>query len=427
MKYERIKGTNDLWGEEIHYWSFVEGKARRVARLFGYSEIRTPIFEMTELFVRSVGQETDIVQKEMYTFLDKGGRSLTLRPEGTAPTIRAFIENSMINNGLPQRFFYIGPMFRYEKPQSGRLRQFHQFGVELLGSQSPLADAEVLILAKTFLDELGIKNHQIHLNSIGCPKCRASYKQALKEYYLQHRGELCDDCKRRFETNIMRLLDCKIDSQLANQAPKTFEHLCEECQVHYRDLKGLLNSAGIEYVEDGNLVRGLDYYTKTVFEIRHSSLGAQNTILAGGRYDGLSEELGGPQLPALGFAAGIERLILSIKSDNVEIQRKPACLAYIAPMDDSTFKVAVELSMSLRKYGVPTTMDVNNRSLRTQLKYADRLGAIVAIIIGENEMAKNAVTIKELDVGQQHEVAVDYVVDYVVDMIKAKGFLLNAQ
>ncbi|AEH50998.1 histidine--tRNA ligase [Pseudothermotoga thermarum] len=423
MKYERIKGTNDIYGDEIHFWNFVEQKAKRIANLFGYEEIRTPIFEMTELFTRSVGEETDIVQKEMYTFVDKGGRSITLRPEGTAPTMRAFIENSMINNGLPQRFFYIGPMFRYEKPQSGRLRQFHQFGVELLGSSHPLADAEVLILAKSFLEELGIKNYQIHLNSIGCSECRVNYKRALKDYYSKHYDQLCDDCKRRFETNVMRLLDCKVDVQLAANAPKTVDYLCKECKEHYEKLKELLNLAGVDYVEDGNLVRGLDYYTRTVFEVRHSLLGAQNTILAGGRYDGLSTELRGPDLPALGFAAGIERLIIALKSEKVEIPRKPLCLVYVIPLGEASLRHVFEITSQLRKVGIPTIMDVNARNLKAQLKHADRLNAVIAVILGENEVSRNVVLIKELDTSQQHEVQFEYAVDYIVDMLKFKGLL----
>ncbi len=423
MKYERIKGTTDVYGKEVFFWNYVEEKAKKIAGLFGYEEIRTPIFEMTELFTRSVGEETDIVQKEMYTFLDKGGRSITLRPEGTAPTIRAFIENSMINNGLPQRFFYIGPMFRYEKPQSGRLRQFHQFGVELLGSQNPLADAEIIVLARNFLDELGIKDYQIHLNSIGCPKCRINYKKALKDFYSNHYDKLCDDCKRRFETNIMRLLDCKIDNELVDQAPKTSEYLCEDCKVHYEEVKKLLKLAEINYIEDGNLVRGLDYYTKTVFEVRHGSLGAQNTILAGGRYDGLSAELGGPELPALGFAAGIERLILCIKNEVIEFREKPVCLVYVAPMGEAGLKHAFDITRNLRKHEIPTVMDVNARNLKAQLKHADRIGAVVAIIVGENEVSNNVVAIKELDVGQQHEVEIDYAIDYVIDMLKTKNML----
>ncbi|MFN4189390.1 MAG: histidine--tRNA ligase [Pseudothermotoga sp.] len=419
MKYERIKGTNDIYGLEIPYWSFVERKAAHVSRLFGYQEIRTPIFESTELFTRSVGEETDIVQKEMYTFVDKGGRSLTLRPEGTAPTIRAFIENSMINDGLPQRFYYIGPMFRYERPQAGRLRQFHQFGVELIGSAEPFADVEVIQLANSFLSSLGLSSYKIYLNSIGCPKCRTEYKNALKEYYSQHYEEICEDCKRRFELNVLRLLDCKKDVEIAQRAPKTVEYLCNDCKEHYEKLKSILRSLNMPFEEDGNLVRGLDYYTRTVFEVKHDLLGAQSAILAGGRYDGLCKELGGPDLPALGFAAGIERLILAVKSEQLKIPQDSYCDIYVAPLDEQAVVKALEISDSLRKSGLSVIIDVNLRPIKIQLKRANKLNAAIAVIIGENELSKKAVQVKNLLDQTQSEVEFGYAVDYILDVLKA--------
>lgn len=420
MKYERIKGTQDIYGDEVNYWYFIEENARAVASLYGYEEIRTPIIEPTELFVRSVGEETDIVQKEMYTFLDKGGRSITLRPEGTAPTVRAFIENSMINEGLPQRFFYIGPMFRYERPQAGRLRQFHQFGVELVGSAHPSADVEVLLLAKHFLDRINVRDYVVHLNSIGCPKCRPVYKQKLKEYYESHVNELCDDCKRRLNTNVLRLLDCKVDAALAERAPKSFEFLCDECRAHYEELKKRLVELNFDFVEDGTLVRGLDYYTRTVFEIRHRELGAQNTILAGGRYDGLFSELGGQEIPALGFASGIERLVLTLKSQGVQVPRKERCFAYVASLGLEASIEAFKISEELRKKGVPVINEVNERKLAAQLKHANRLGAKVAIILGEEELRHSIAHVKMLDNFTQIEVSLDVVVDYVTELFQSR-------
>lgn len=390
----------------------------QITKLFGYREIRTPIFESTELFTRGVGEETDIVQKEMYTFVDKGGRSLTLRPEGTAPTIRAFIENSMINDGLPQRFYYIGPMFRYERPQAGRLRQFHQFGIELIGSAESSADVEVIQLAKSFLDSLGLNSYKIYVNSIGCPKCRTEYKNALKQYYLQHYEEICEDCKKRFHSNIMRLLDCKKDVEIAQKAPKTVDYLCNECKEHYEEFKHTLNGLNIVFEEDGNLVRGLDYYTRTVFEVKHNLLGAQSAILAGGRYDGLCKELGGADLPALGFAAGIERLVLAIRSEQLQIPYDPYCDVYVAPLDEKTVIKAFEISDSLRKRGIAVVSDVNLRPIKAQLKHANKLNAIIAVIIGEDELSKNTVQVKDLLGQTQSEVEFEYAVDYILDILK---------
>lgn len=416
MKYERIKGTQDIFGDEINYWYFIEENARTVANLYGYQELRTPIIEPTELFVRSVGEDTDIVQKEMYTFLDKGGRSITLRPEGTAPTVRAFIENSMLNAGLPQRFFYIGPMFRYERPQAGRLRQFHQFGVELIGSAHPSADVEVLLLAKHFLDKIGVRDYVVHLNSIGCPKCRPVYKQKLKEYYESRADKLCEDCKRRMQTNVLRLLDCKIDAPLAEGAPKSFEFLCEQCRSHYDTLKRKLYELEFNFVEDGTLVRGLDYYTRTVFEIRHGELGAQNTILAGGRYDGLFTELGGQSTPALGFACGIERLVLVLKIQGTQVPRRQTCFAYIVCLGERASIEGFKIAEELRRKGVPAVTDVSDRKLTAQLRHADKLGAKVALIIGDEELSRSIVHVKILDSFTQIEVSLDVAADYIVEL-----------
>ncbi len=419
MKYTRIKGTVDLTGEELKYWYAIEKATRKVASLYGYVEMRTPIMEPTELFVRSVGSETDIVQKEMYSFQDRGGRDITLRPEGTAPIVRAFLENSLHTKGFPQRYFYMGPMFRYERPQKGRLRQFHQVGFELFGSKDPMADAEMISLLVRLLKEIGLMNFRLVVNSIGCEKCRPNYKEALKEYYSHHLDEVCDDCKRRYHTNILRLLDCKVDVDIAMKAPRSVDYLCDECREHYEKLKRYLKVLGIEYEEDHRLVRGLDYYNRTVFEVRHSGLGGQDAIAGGGRYDGLVKELGGPEVPAIGFAAGIERLVLAMKAENVEVPPHIVYHVYVAHIGDVVEK-AFEISEALRDKGLTVDMDVMGRGLRAQLKSADRIGALLTVIVGENELERGIVIVRDMESGEQSEVEYDFVVDFVLDKVNEK-------
>ena len=422
MKYSRIKGTVDIMGEDLGYWYAIENATKKVARLYGYSEIRTPIIEPTELFVRGVGNETDIVQKEMYSFEDKGGRNISLRPEGTAPVVRAFIENSLINRGFPQRLFYIGPMFRYERPQKGRQRQFHQIGFELFGSESPLADVEMITLLVRILREMGLMNFKVVINSIGCEKCRPNYKKALKEYYSHHLDEVCDDCKRRYNTNILRLLDCKIDVEIAKAAPKSADYLCDECRSHYERLKKYLKILNIEFEEDHRLVRGLDYYNRTVFEVRHKGLGGQDAIAGGGRYDKLIEELGGPHVPAVGFAAGIERLILAMKSEGVEVPPPIVHHVYIAHIGD-VIEEALEIAEDLRRKGLTVDFDVMERSLRAQLKHADRIGALLSVIIGENELERDVVVVRDMETGEQTEVDINFAADLILDKVREKGMI----
>ncbi|PLV59828.1 histidine--tRNA ligase [Thermotoga sp. KOL6] len=417
MKYKKIKGTNDLFGEDVWYWRFVENTFREVCESFGMEEIRTPIFEQTELFIRSVGEESDIVQKEMYTFQDKAGRSITLRPEGTAPVVRAFLENSLVNRGFQQRYYYIGQMFRYEKPQSGRLRQFHQVGFEIIGSESPKADFEMILAVDIFLKRLGLRKYSIHLNSIGCPECRKQYREVLKEYYKQYLDELCEDCKRRYERNVLRLLDCKEDQKFALNAPKSVDYLCDNCKKHYEKLKEYLNTFEIEYVEDHTLVRGLDYYTRTVFEVRHEGLGAQNSIAGGGRYDGLFSELGGSSIPALGFAAGIERLVLALKSEGIEVPVENVHYLYVATIGERAFKEGVSLAIDLRKKGFRVDMDIMERKLSGQLKHANRMGARYVIIIGDEELEKGIVILRDLETGDQVEVDRQFAVEYISERV----------
>lgn len=416
--YQKIKGTDDLYGDQIKYWYWIEEKARKLSTIYGYGEIRTPIFEETKLFVRSVGQDTDIVQKEMYTFEDKGGRSITLRPEGTAPVVRAFVENGMLAQGLPQKYFYIGPMFRYERPQSGRQRQFHQFGAEIFGSPSPIADAELIIFADRLLKELGLVDYEIHINSLGNEDDRINYKDALKEYYAQHLESLCDDCKMRYERNVLRLLDCKIDVKYAENAPKITDYLGGESEKHYKELKRLLTSAGIDYVEDPRLVRGLDYYNRTVFEVHHHRLGAMSAIAGGGRYDGLIKEIGGKEVPALGFAAGIERLILSLKAENVQVDEISKNVVYVTYLGSKEARdEAVKLAELLRSEGIPTGLELMERSISAQLKHASRIGAKFCVIIGEDELERDVVVIKNMETGEQVEFEKNFVVNGIKDMI----------
>lgn len=416
--YQKIKGTEDLYGEQMKYWYWIEEKSRNLARMYGYGEIRTPIFEETKLFIRSVGQDTDIVQKEMYTFEDKGGRSITLRPEGTAPVVRAFLENGMIAQGLPQKYFYIGPMFRYERPQSGRQRQFHQFGAEIFGTSSAIADAELIIFVDHLLKELGLVDYEIYINSLGDMQDRANYKEALRKYYSKNLDNLCDDCKVRYERNILRLLDCKVDVEYAKDAPKIVDYLGEDSKKHYEELKTMLDFLGVNYVEQPRLVRGLDYYNRTVFEVHHNKLGAMSAIAGGGRYDGLIKELGGKEVPALGFAAGIERLILALKMENVQVNEIRTNLVYIAHLGGDQVKAeALKLAELLRREGIPTGLELTERNLGAQLKHAARIGARFTLIIGENELERDVVVVKNMENGQQVEFEKSFVVSGIKDMI----------
>ncbi len=409
------KGTKDVLPAQSYKWQFVEDCARRVARQFNIREVRTPVFEHTELFARGVGDTTDIVNKEMYTFVDKGGRSVTLKPEGTAGVARMFIENGLASSPLPMKSFYIAPCYRYERPQAGRLREFHQFGVEVYGSPAPAADAEVIFAASSFLKELGINDTRLELNSIGCKTCRASYNAALKEYFRPHIGEMCATCRERFDKNPLRMLDCKEDGckKIAAGAPKILDYLCPDCASHFESVKNLLAAQGIEFVVNPNIVRGLDYYTRTVFEFVSTSIGAQGTVCAGGRYDGLIAELGGPQTPAVGFAAGLERLILLMENTSVPFPAAPVPDIYIAGMDDESRAKAFALAGQLRSQDVSAECDLMERSVKAQLKYADKLGATFVAVIGENELKEGAVNVKKMADGSSQNVPFDGLCNYI--------------
>lgn len=406
---KKIKGTEDVLPKESYRWQFVEDVMRRESQVYGFKEIRTPVFEHTELFQRGVGQTTDVVQKEMYTFDTKGGESVTLRPEGTAGAARAVLEHSLENEGLPIKASYFVSCYRYEKPQAGRLREFHQFGIEEYGTQSPLADAEIICVAQSIFDRLGIKQLRLEINSIGCPVCRAEYHKALKEYFSAYKDELCDTCNSRLEKNPMRILDCKspICSKIAEGAPKITDYLCDECREHFEQVQKYLDVAGVEYSVNPTIVRGLDYYTKTVFEFVTDFIGAQGTVCGGGRYDGLIEELGGKHLPSLGFAMGIERLLMLMDKQGIEIPKPSSCDLYVATMGDKAKEKAFSLIKSVRGCGLIAETDVVGRGLRPQMKYADKIGAKFSLVLGDNEIEQNKAEVKNMMTGEKLTLALD--------------------
>ncbi|WP_448920887.1 histidine--tRNA ligase [Eubacterium sp.] len=404
-----IKGTKDVLPSEVYKNQYIEATCLTVAENFGYKEMRTPVFEHTELFQRGVGDTTDVVQKEMYTFDDKGGRSITLRPEGTAGAARSFLENGLSNEALPQKICYLTSCYRYEKPQAGRLREFHQFGIECFGATSPLADAEMIALAKQIFDELGVKDLHLELNSIGCPTCRAEYHKALKEYFASRVDELCDTCRDRLDRNPMRILDCKspVCSEIAKDAPVVLDYLCDECKEHFEKTKSYLDAMNIEYIVNPQIVRGLDYYTKTVFEFVADSIGAQGTVCGGGRYDGLIEELGGQRTPSLGFAMGLERLQLVMEAQGCEFPEPSRPDLFIVAMGDkATFK-AVEIAKDMRDEGYSVVYDLNGRSLRAQMKYADKINAKYNVVIGDNEVDTKSAVLKDMATGEQSNISLE--------------------
>lgn len=415
-----IKGTKDVLPNESYKNQYIEATCLGVAENFGYKEMRTPVFEHTELFQRGVGDTTDVVQKEMYTFDDKGGRSITLRPEGTAGAARAFLENGLSNEALPQKICYLTSCYRYEKPQAGRLREFHQFGIECFGATSPLADAEMISLAKQIFDELGVKDLHLELNSIGCPECRAEYHKALKEYFSQYKDKLCDTCNDRLERNPMRILDCKspVCSEIAKGAPVVLDYLCDECREHFQKVKSYLDAANIEYIVNPQIVRGLDYYTKTVFEFVSDAIGSQGTVCGGGRYDGLLEELGGQHTPSLGFAMGLERLQLVMEAQGCNFPEPSRPDLFIVAMGEKATLKAVEIAKDMRDEGFSVVYDLNGRSLRAQMKYADKLGAKFNVVIGDNEVENKVVFLKDMTTGESSEINLDTFVNgfYSVSM-----------
>lgn len=402
------RGTQDILGTESYQWQFVERRMLETAALYGFREMRTPTFEEMGLFKRSVGDTTDVVQKEMYQVRAEKGEDLYgLKPEGTAGAVRAAIEHGLLKEALPLKVCYITPCFRHERPQAGRLREFHQFGVELFGSQSPNADVEVISVAKNIFSVLGMKNIQLYINSIGCPTCRAEYHKALKAYFETHREKLCTTCLERLEKNPMRILDCKspVCSEIAKDAPVVLDYLCEECNEHFEGVKTRLTALEIPYIINPKIVRGLDYYTKTVFEFVSTDLGAQSTVCGGGRYDGLVEQMGGDKTPALGFAIGLERLLIMIKAQNNLLPEPPSCDLYIASMGEAASIKACQLTNQLRDEGFFVECDLMNRSVKAQMKYANKIGAKMSVVLGDSELESGKAMLKEMATGEQREIA----------------------
>ena len=404
------RGTQDVLPANSYKWKYIERAVAEEAKAFGYREIRTPVFEHTELFVRSVGDVTDVVQKEMYTFDDRGGRSVTLKPEGTAGAVRAMLEHGVFNNPMPVKAYYITPCFRYEKPQAGRFREFHQFGVEAFGSSSPLIDAETISLGQSILTRLGVTDIHLEINSIGCPECRARYRQELRAYFESRREMLCDTCLERLDKNPMRILDCKNPecAEAAKGAPRIIDYLCEACRTHFEGVKLALDDLNIPYTVNPSIVRGLDYYTRTVFEFITGSLGSQSAVCAGGRYDGLVEELGGPSVPALGFGMGLERLLLLMEKTGCAFEEDPPCDIYIGSMGEAAARAAAKLTARLRaEFGVYAECDLMGRGVKAQMKYANKIGARFSAVIGENELEQKKITIKNMVSGETREMALD--------------------
>ncbi len=413
MKFKRPRGTSDLVGERMELWLSVEEALTRVMRGYGYSEIRTPIFEMTDLFIRAVGEGTDIVTKEMYIFKDKKGRSLTLRPENTAPVMRAFLENGLHRRGGISRFYYLGPMFRYDRPQAGRYRQFHQIGAEALGASDPAVDAEIIDLSLTLYRVLGFPPLDVRLNSVGCPVCRSGYRDVLQEHLAGLSDYLCRNCRERTHFNPLRIFDCKECGAVKERLPVITDYLCEECAVHLENLRRLLDSLGISYEIDPLLVRGLDYYTKTAYEIIHPGLGAQNALCGGGRYDGLAEDCGGEFIPAVGFSAGMERLMETLPEETVYGLRTRTVDVYIVLIDTSGAGSSLTLAKELRGAGLDVVVDLSGRSIKKQLRGAVETGASYAVIVGPDEIASGSAAVKDLRTGAQEKIAFEMLVGHI--------------
>jgi len=401
-----IKGMNDILPGEVETWRFLENEARRVFETFGFSEIRVPVVEKTELFLRSIGETTDIVEKEMYTFTDKGGNSISLRPEGTAPVVRSFIQNKLHALDPVAKLYYMGPMYRYERPQKGRYRQFHQIGAEVLGLESPKIDAQVLFMLVRFFEAVDIGDVELQINSLGCPECRPGYRAALVEFLAERLDRLCEDCRRRFGANPMRVLDCKVPgcAETTIGAPSVIESLCSVCGDHFSEVRGLIGDLGLSYAVNPRMVRGLDYYTKTAFEMVTGSIGAQNAVAAGGRYDGLVRELGGPPIPGIGFAMGVERLILLREGQQIAPPRLPL---FIASLGEEASREAFLYMSRLQRLGIRAEMDYEGKSLKSQMRRAGKLGARFVLILGEEEVSRKKAPLRDMDEGTQEEISLE--------------------
>ncbi|MFA7637049.1 MAG: histidine--tRNA ligase [Monoglobales bacterium] len=414
-KLQAIKGTYDILPEDSVIWQYIEDNIRGICELYGYGEIRIPVFENTALFARGVGDTTDVVQKEMYTFTDKGNRSITLRPEGTSGVVRSVLEHSLLSGALPLKMYYNLTCYRNEKPQAGRYREFRQFGVEAFGSSDNSIDAEIISLAVTFLKRMGLKGLKVKINSIGCPSCRAEYNKALKAYLGEHLADLCPTCNTRFEKNPMRIIDCKEEKckKASAGAPRLLNYICDECKEHFEGLKDNLELMEIAFEIDSDIVRGLDYYTKTVFEITSDDLGAQSTVCGGGRYDGLVEQLGGQPTPGIGFGLGIERLIMCMKAQGVEIPGRKPQKIFVCNMGENAKNYVIKLTNDLRQKGISASCDNMKKSLKAQMKYADKIGFEYTAIVGDNEIETGMVNLKNMATGENTELKISEIATFL--------------
>lgn len=410
VKYTKPRGTQDLLPADSGRWLRLEETLRGVVSRYGYREIRLPTFESTEVFARGVGDTTDIVSKEMYTFNDKGNRSITLRPEGTAGVVRAVLENGLLGSAaMPLKAYYLQSCFRYEKAQKGRLREFHQLGIECFGADTAASDAEVILVASEILNKVGLRQVQLRINSIGCKNCRPAYHAALRDYFGAHKEELCEDCQTRLERNPMRLLDCKVPRchELAGGAPVILDYLCDDCRARFEALKAALTAQGLNFVVDPTIVRGLDYYCGVVFEFVHTAVGTQGTICGGGRYNGLVEQFDGPATPAVGFGMGIERLLLAMEAENANFGADAPPALYLAGLGEAGANAAALLAAKLRRAGVYVECDIVGRGLKAQMKYANKLGAVYSMVLGEDEVAANTAKLKRMADGEEQTVALE--------------------
>ncbi|MBU3195736.1 histidine--tRNA ligase [Clostridium algidicarnis] len=415
MSIKAPKGTKDMLPQDAYKWHYIADILSNIAENYGYREIRTPIFEHTELFTRGVGETTDVVQKEMYTFEDKAKRSITLKPEGTAPAVRAFIENALYSETQPTKMYYFTPVFRYENVQKGRLRQHHQFGVEAFGVSGASLDAEIISIAMNAYESFGIKGLRLKINSIGCPVCRKKYNEVLKEFLKENFNELCDTCKTRYSRNPMRILDCKEESckAITKNAPVILDYICDECKIHFEDLKLHLETVGIKYEIDPYIVRGLDYYSKTVFEIVNDNI----TVCGGGRYDYLIEQIDGPKMPAVGFGMGMERLLMTLDEEGIEIPKPVIINMYVGSIGEEANLEAYKITHKLRQVGIKAECDHLKRSVKAQMRYANKMGAEYTMILGENELKENKVKIKRMSDGEQFNLELNNIAE-IIDTMK---------
>lgn len=422
MAIQKPRGTQDLLPSVLGNWYYIENTIRRLCKTYGFEEVRTPMFEETGLFLRGIGETTDIVQKEMYSFPtgDKKDQSYTLRPEGTASAVRAYLENKIYGQESITKWFYIGPMFRHDKPQAGRYRQFHQFGVELLGTQAPSADAECISLVLQLLRDLGLKDLNVEVNSVGCPTCRPTYREKLIAFFEPKKEELCELCQSRLYKNPLRILDCKEETcqQLAVGVPELSENLCEECQDHFHHVKEYLTAAGESFTLNPRLVRGLDYYTKTAFEVQYTPLGSQSAVAGGGRYDGLVEELDGPHTPAVGFAMGMERLLLALEKQGLLPEPTQEDSVFVVALGEQAQKEAFRITNTLRNAYVKAEMEGSGKSMKSQMKYANKINAKYVIIIGDNELAEGTVILKYMDTSEQETVSLAEITNRITELVK---------